>query len=120
MRLLIVAFALLIVLAGVGLVVVSTLDERLYPFSGPIPQNADDRMEARLARVQREMAHKRFVDVDLAHDCGDCARQEAGFAFARRRRIDDPDRCPSADEDFREGCRAWGERLEAEEARAER
>jgi hypothetical protein len=123
MRILAFTCAVLGVCLGVGLLVVSMLDERLYPFGvRPIPPPEDhliptskDRL---VLRLERELAHRRFAEVDPDHDCDDCARQEAGFAFARRKRMIDPDRCPRDDEDFREGCRAYGERIEAEEAKA--
>lgn len=115
MRLLVLSLALLGVVLGVSLVVVSMLDERLYPFSGPTGPTADERL---VAAVERQLARKRFREVDPEHDCGDCARQEAGFAYAQRRRLHNPDGCPRDDGDFQEGCRAYGEHVEAREAQA--
>jgi hypothetical protein len=123
MRVLALTCAVLGVVIGMGLLVVSMLDERLYPFGvRPVPPvehrllpTAKDRL---VRRLERELAHRRFAEIDPDHDCGDCARQEAGFAFARQARMIDPDRCPPGDEDFREGCRAYGERIEAAEAKA--
>jgi hypothetical protein len=123
MRVLALTCAVLGLCLGIGLLVVSMLDERLYPFGArPIPPperrvlpTAKDRL---VVKLERELAHKRFGEVDPDHDCDGCARQEAGFAFARRERMIDPDRCPSRDADFGEGCRAYGERIEAEEAKA--
>jgi hypothetical protein len=123
MRVLALTCAVFGVVIGIGLLVVSMLDERLYPFGvRPVPpaghrllSTPQDRL---VRRLERELAHMRFAEVDPDHDCGDCARQEAGFAFARRQPMIDPDRCPRDDEDFREGCRAYGERIEAEEAKA--
>ncbi len=115
MRVLVLSSAVLGVVLGVGLIVVSMLDERVYPFSGPTGPTPDERLAA---AVEREMTGKSFRQIDPDHDCGDCARQEAGFAYARRERMRNPDGCPQDDEDFQEGCRAYGEQVEAVEERA--
>ena len=64
----------------------------------------------------------RFEDADPASDCRpDCHEQERGFDFARNRRIEQPGDCDlervraGASEDFIEGCRAYGQYLEAAE-----
>jgi len=49
--------------------------------------------------------------------CGDpaeCAQKEAGFAYAKRALIADPDDCPSkGDEDFIDGCQQYGYAIDA-------
>ena len=64
----------------------------------------------------------RFEDADPAIDCQpDCREQERGFAYARAHNIDQPGDCDlartqaSSGEDFIEGCRAYGQYLEAAE-----
>ena len=47
-------------------------------------------------------------------DPGECARSEAGFAYAKRARLTDPDDCPvKGDEDFIDGCQQYGDDIEA-------
>jgi hypothetical protein len=42
-----------------------------------------------------------------------CARQEAGFAYAKKNRVENPDGClGKGDEDFEEGCRQYGEDID--------
>ena len=62
----------------------------------------------------------RFEDADRSIACQpDCREQERGFAYARAHRIDQPGDCDlarsrdGASEDFIEGCRAYGQYLEA-------
>lgn len=62
----------------------------------------------------------RFEDADRATDCRpDCREQERGFAYARAYEVDQPGDCDlarvkaRASEDFIEGCRAYGQYLEA-------
>ncbi|MFI4933026.1 MAG: hypothetical protein ACHP7N_00240 [Caulobacterales bacterium] len=44
----------------------------------------------------------------------DCGHQKAGFAFAKRARLTDPDDCyHMGDEDFVEGCRQYGEDIDS-------
>jgi hypothetical protein len=61
-----------------------------------------------------------FEDADRTIECQpDCRQQERGFAYARDHRIEQPGDCDlargrvSADDDFIEGCRAYGQYLEA-------
>lgn len=62
----------------------------------------------------------RFEDADPATRCQpDCREQERGFAYARAHAVDQPGDCDlarvqaHASEDFIEGCRAYGQYLEA-------
>jgi len=62
----------------------------------------------------------RFEDADPTIDCQpDCREQERGFVYARTGRIEQPGDCDlarlqaHASEDFIEGCRAYGQYLEA-------
>jgi len=49
--------------------------------------------------------------------CGDpaeCAQKQAGFAYAKRALIADPDDCPAkGDEDFIDGCQQYGYAIDA-------
>jgi len=42
-----------------------------------------------------------------ACESGACAGHEAGWRWARARRIDDPNKCGGRSESFIEGCRAY-------------
>lgn len=62
----------------------------------------------------------RFEDADPVIDCRpDCREQEHGFAYARANHVERPGDCDltrvqnHASEDFIEGCRAYGQYLEA-------
>jgi hypothetical protein len=62
----------------------------------------------------------RFEQADPATDCEpDCRMQERGFDFARARDVEQPGDCDlarvraGANEDFIEGCRAYGQYIEA-------
>ena len=62
----------------------------------------------------------RFEDADRTIECQpDCREQERGFAYARAHRVEQPGDCDlarardHASEDFIEGCRAYGQYLEA-------
>jgi hypothetical protein len=47
-------------------------------------------------------------------DHDECSRQEAGFAYAKKNGIANPDGCyGKGDEDFVEGCRQYGEDIDA-------
>ena len=66
----------------------------------------------------------RFEDADPAIDCRpDCREQERGFDYARANKVERPGDCDlervraGANEDFTEGCRAYGQYLEAAERR---
>jgi hypothetical protein len=39
----------------------------------------------------------------------DCSGHEAGYEWAERKGVSDPDECGGNSESFREGCRAWAE-----------
>jgi hypothetical protein len=62
----------------------------------------------------------RFEEADPATQCQpDCREQERGFDYARKGRIDQPGDCDlararvQASDDFIEGCRAYGQYIEA-------
>jgi hypothetical protein len=62
----------------------------------------------------------RFEQADPATDCQpDCRMQERGFEYARERHVEQPGDCDlarvhaGANEDFIEGCRAYGQYIEA-------
>ena len=66
------------------------------------------------------LAKARFEDADPANDCRpDCREQQRGFDYARKAHMERPDDCvvaaaqSHAGEDFIEGCRAYGQYLEA-------
>ena len=72
------------------------------------------------ARAVAWLAKARFEDADPSNDCRpDCREQQRGFGYARQARMERPDDCILAaaqshgDEDFIEGCRAYGQYLEA-------
>ena len=63
-----------------------------------------------------------FEQADRTIECQpDCRAQERGFAYAREHQVEQPGDCdltrgrPNADDDFIEGCRAYGQYLEAAE-----
>jgi hypothetical protein len=81
------------------------------------PEGSDPSARARAAAWLRTA---RFEDADPTIDCQpDCREQERGFAYARTRRIEQPGDCDlaraqtQASEDFIEGCRVYGQYLEA-------
>jgi hypothetical protein len=62
----------------------------------------------------------RFEEADPSIACApDCREQERGFAYARDHHVDQPGDCDltrarlGAGDDFVEGCRAYGQYLEA-------
>jgi hypothetical protein len=64
----------------------------------------------------RALSHETFAQAAEPGRCaeGGCERQEAGFAYAVRVQMIDPDDCyHKGDEDFVEGCRQYGEDLDA-------
>jgi hypothetical protein len=78
-----------------------------------------DKAPARAA-AQAWLRTARFEDADPATTCRpDCAGQERGFDYARANKIEQPGDCDlarskvNASEDFIEGCRAYGQYLEA-------
>lgn len=47
-------------------------------------------------------------------ETAECARKEAGFDYAKRAQLTDPDDCPAkADPDFVDGCQQYGDNIEA-------
>jgi hypothetical protein len=61
-----------------------------------------------LARQSFEEAGGRCGDLD------ECAQREAGFAYAKRAQIADPDDCPTkGDGDFIDGCQQYGHAIDA-------
>lgn len=74
--------------------------------------------EAR-AEAIRKLSHETFAQAAQAADpdrCSaeSCARQEPGFAYAKRNHVENPDNCVGkGDDDFVEGCRQYGEDIEA-------
>lgn len=72
------------------------------------------------AAAQAWLRTAQFEDADPATTCKpDCAEQERGFGYARANHVDQPGDCDRArakvhaSEDFIEGCRAYGQYLEA-------
>jgi hypothetical protein len=74
---------------------------------------ADDGGAQARAREMKVLAGETFSQAAEPGRClhDDCARQQAGFAYAIRERVIDPDDC-KGDEDFVEGCRQYGEDLD--------
>jgi len=73
------------------------------------------------AAAMRVLSKENFAQAAEAGRCAqdECASQEAGFAYAKRARLIDPDDCyHKGDEEFVEGCRQYGEDLDAAVARA--
>ncbi|HEX4180048.1 MAG TPA: hypothetical protein VHY32_04595 [Caulobacteraceae bacterium] len=74
------------------------------------------------AKAVAWLAGARFEDADPVTDCRpDCREQERGFEHARKARLERPDDCDlvrvqtHASDDFIEGCRAYGQYIEAAE-----
>jgi hypothetical protein len=85
---------------------------------GPAPSLAPTAHE----RAVTWLRTARFRDADPASDCRtDCGEQERGFAYARQGHVEQPGDCDlararaHASEDFIEGCRAYGQYIEAAE-----
>ncbi|HEY2658357.1 MAG TPA: hypothetical protein VGI79_01450 [Caulobacteraceae bacterium] len=73
-----------------------------------------DRAErARAAEIEK-LSHQTFAQAAEPGRCvGDCDRQEAGFAYARREALTQADDClGKGDEDFVEGCRQYAEDID--------
>jgi hypothetical protein len=84
----------------------------------PIPPEGGD--PSARERAVAWLRTARFEDADPAIECQpDCGEQERGFDYARAGRIEQPGDCDlarvrsHASEDFIEGCRAYGQYLEA-------
>ena len=80
---------------------------------------AGEHQAARASAVVR-LRTLRFEEADPAIECQpDCREQERGFDYARRGRIEQPGDCDlararvHAGDDFIEGCRAYGQYIEA-------
>lgn len=89
---------------------------------GDAARPADEPSVDRAARARATiwLRTARFEDADRATDCQpDCREQERGFNYARAGRVELPGDCDlarvrsHASEDFIEGCRAYGQYLEA-------
>jgi hypothetical protein len=75
-----------------------------------------DRADQARAEEIKKLSNQTFAQAAefgrCAHD--GCARQEAGFAYAKRNGLANPDGCyGKGDEDFVEGCRQYGEDIDA-------
>jgi hypothetical protein len=83
------------------------------------PSRSPETVSAR-ERAAAWLRTARFEDADRTIDCQpDCREQEHGFDYARLHRVEEPGDCEllrgrlRASEDFIEGCRAYGQYLEA-------
>jgi hypothetical protein len=103
-------------LAAAGLMLVLAL-----PGCGRDPA-ARQTPEPTAARAQAEawLRTARFEDADRLIECEpDCRDQERGFDYARKHDVEQPGDCDlaraqvHASEDFIEGCRAYGQYIEA-------
>lgn len=90
--------------------------------SGAGCERGADSPEGPRERAAAWLKTARFVDADRAIDCQpDCREQQRGFDYARARHVEQPGDCDlaraqqHASEDFIEGCRAYGQFLEAAE-----
>jgi len=74
----------------------------------------DGGARVRALEMQR-LAHESFAQAGgRCDDPTECAQKEAGFAYAKRARIADPDDCPrKGDEDFIDGCQQYGYAIDA-------
>jgi len=88
----------------------------------PLPTHPEGGDPSARARAAVWLSTARFEDADTAIECQpDCREQERGFDYARTGRIEQPGDCDlaraqaHASEDFIEGCRAYGQYLEAAE-----
>jgi hypothetical protein len=85
--------------------------------------SAHETPDGAVSRVQQAKAWlgtARFEDADRLIECQpDCREQERGFDYARKGGVEQPGDCDlararvHASEDFIEGCRAYGQYLEA-------
>ncbi|HEY4030328.1 MAG TPA: hypothetical protein VGM25_08290 [Caulobacteraceae bacterium] len=74
----------------------------------------DRASRARAAEISK-LQHETFAQAAEDDRCANvsCARQEAGFAYAKKNGIAYPDGCyGKSDEAFVEGCRQYGEDIE--------
>jgi hypothetical protein len=88
--------------------------------AGCSPAPSESAGDTGRSRAAAWLKTARFEDADRAIDCQpDCREQERGFAYARDHHVDQPGDCDlarareGANEDFIEGCRAYGQYLEA-------
>ena len=68
---------------------------------------------ATLALPTAALAEPHFRDYPCTVDC---SGHEAGYEWADRNGIEDPDECGGNSNSFIEGCRAWAEEQAEEEA----
>jgi hypothetical protein len=74
----------------------------------------DRAYQARAAEINK-LQHETFAQAAEGNRCANvsCAGQEAGFAYAKKNNMSNPDGClGKGDEDFVEGCRQYGENIE--------
>jgi len=79
-----------------------------------------DRANAARAEEIRKLSRETFAQAAGHDHCPyiSCARQEAGFAYAKGNHVENPDGClRKGDDDFVEGCRQYGEDVEEAYAR---
>lgn len=74
----------------------------------------DGGARARAAEM-RTLAGQSFTQAGgRCDDPEDCAQREAGFAYAKRAQLTDPDDCRAkGGEDFINGCQQYGDAIEA-------
>jgi hypothetical protein len=67
------------------------------------------------AREMRALAPQTYLQAGGAcDDAAECGRKQAGFAYAKRAELTDPDDCPAkGDPDFIDGCQQYGDDIEA-------
>ena len=96
------------------------MDARLYRRTGLLALLAlaacspTGRAERVGAAETRKLAQETFAQAAEPGRCAEgCARQEAGFAYAKAKALTQADDCLGAgDEDFVEGCRQYGEDID--------
>jgi hypothetical protein len=80
----------------------------------------DGGYRARAAEM-RALSNATFKQVGgSCEDPAACAQDEAGFAYAKRAKIANPDDCPKASEDFNDGCQKYGDAVQAAVEKARR
>lgn len=75
-----------------------------------------DRANAARAKEIEKLSHETFAQAAEEGRCLNvsCAREEAGFAYAKAHNVQNPDGCVGKGDDaFVEGCRQYGENIEA-------
>ena len=74
-----------------------------------------DRANDARAQEVEKLSHETFAQAAESNRCANisCAPQEAGFAYAKKNRVQNPEGClGKGDEDFVEGCRQYGENID--------